>query len=74
MGSLGWRPCYWCGWWAENMYIPDGVNNPLCEWCMDRDESPQGFARTRLYEVLQAILPQRVAWEIAEFTHDWHES
>ena len=55
------------------MYIPDGVNNPLCEWCMDRDEPPQGFARTRLYEVLQAILPQRVAWEIAEFTHDEFE-
>ena len=55
------------------MYIPDPLNHPLCEWCLDRDEPPQGFARTRTYELLQEILPQRVAWEIAEFTHDEFE-
>ena len=55
------------------MYIPDPLNHRLCEWCLDRDEPPQGFARTRTYELLQEILPQRVAWEIAEFTHDEFE-
>ena len=58
------------------MYIPDGVDHPLCEWCLDRDEPPQPDARTRLYDVLQEILPilpERALWEIAEFCHDWHE-
>ena len=54
------------------MYIPDGVDNPLCVACMDLEEVPQPDARTRLYDVLQEILPARVAWEIAEFTHNWH--
>ena len=66
-------PCYWCGVWQENMYIPDGVDHPLCDACMDLEEPPQPDARTRLYDVLQDILPARVACEIAEFTHDWHE-
>ena len=69
-------PCYWCGVWQENMYIPDGVDNPLCVACMDLEEVPQPDARTRLYDVLQEILPglpERVAWHIAEFTHEWHE-
>ena len=61
---------------ARNMYIPDGVDNPLCVACMDLEEVPQPDARTRLYDVLQEILPglpERVAWHIAEFTHEWHE-
>ena len=69
-------PCYWCGRWREGMYIPDGVDHPLCEACLDREEPPQPDARTRLYEALQEILPilpERVAWEIAEFSHYWHE-
>ena len=74
MGSLGWDQCYWCGWWEENMYIPDGIDNPLCEYCLaHRRGPPQPDARRRLYDVLQRILPARVAWEIAEFTHWWHE-
>ena len=36
MGSLGWAQCYWCVSWQFNMYIPDGVDAPLCEWCLDR--------------------------------------
>ena len=58
------------------MYIPDGVDRALCEACLDREEPPQPDARTRLYEALQEILPilpERVAWEIAEFSHYWHE-
>ena len=77
MGSLGWCRCYWCGRWEEGMYIPDGVNHPLCDYCLwDRWEPPQPDARTRLYEALQEILPilpERALWEIAEFCHDWHE-
>ena len=77
MGSLGWAPCYWCGWWQENMYIPDGVDHPLCSWCLWHSEGPpQPDARTRLYEFLVSLqpqLPERAAWEIVEFTHHWHE-
>ena len=28
MGSLGWAPCYWCGWWEYNPYIPDPLTHP----------------------------------------------
>ena len=38
MGSLGWDQCYWCGYWQSNMYIPDGVGGPLCEWCLDSQQ------------------------------------
>ena len=56
------------------MYIPDGVDHPLCEYCSDHHEvPPQPDARTRLYDVLQRILPESVAWEVAEFIHYWHE-
>ena len=59
------------------LYIPDGVNHPLCEYCLwNRWEPPQPDARTRLYEALQEILPilpERALQEIAEFCHDWHE-
>ena len=56
------------------MYIEDGVDRPLCEYCSDhREEPPQPDARRRLYDVLQRILPERAAWEIAEFCHEWHE-
>ena len=34
MGSLGWSPCYWCGWWGENVYIPDGMPDALCGDCV----------------------------------------
>ena len=34
MGSLGWAPCYWCGWWEYNPYIPDPLTHPLCGWCL----------------------------------------
>ena len=34
MGSMGWAPCYWCGWWEYNPYIPDPLTHPLCAWCL----------------------------------------
>ena len=73
MGSLGWARCYWCGEWEEGMYIIDGVDHPLCELCSDRWEPPQPDARARLAKELECIFPARVAWEIAELTHHWHE-
>ena len=73
MGSLGWARCYWCGEWEEGMYIMDGVDHPLCELCSDRWEPPQPDARARLAKELECIFPARVAWEIAELTHHWHE-
>ena len=77
MGSLGLAKCHWCGVWQENMYIADGVNHPLCSECMDRYldvfEPPFPSATRRLYMLLLEILPDRAAWEIAEFCHHWHE-
>ena len=77
MGSLGWAKCYWCGKWEYNMYIPDGVDNPLCEYCLDsRRGPPQPDARARLAEALGSIcpgFPKKIAWQIAELTHHWHE-
>ena len=36
MGSLGWHRCHWCRKWQYNMYIPDGIDGPLCGTCIDR--------------------------------------
>ena len=38
--GLGWEQCYWCWRWEWNMYIPYGVNQPLCNRCLDLDEPP----------------------------------
>ena len=35
MGSTGWVRCYWCEQWVYNAYIVDGIDNPLCDPCMD---------------------------------------
>ena len=40
MGSLGWEQCYWCWKWEDDMYIPDGVNSPLCGDCLLLNEPP----------------------------------
>ena len=34
MGSMGWGRCSSCQRWALNMYIPDGLMQPLCEECL----------------------------------------
>ena len=52
MGSLGWKPCYWCAWWVYNPYLLDCVDGqPLCDlcfdWCLDGGEP---------YEPRQAVL------------------
>ena len=35
------------------MYIPDGVDHPLCQYCSDRKGPPQPDAQARLAEVLE---------------------
>ena len=37
MGSLGYAECHWCKKGGWNYYIPDGVNEPLCEKCLWSD-------------------------------------
>ena len=77
MGSLGWAQCYWCGWWQEGMYIPDGIDHGLCEYCLwERWGPPQPDARARLCTLLLELVPEMpcsAAWEIACFCHEWHE-
>ena len=34
MGSMGWAPCYVCGWWEYNPYIPDPFTRPFCGHCL----------------------------------------
>ena len=34
MGSLGWAPCFVCGWWEYNPYIPDPFAHPFCGRCL----------------------------------------
>ena len=34
MGSLGLEKCHWCQKEGFNYYIPDGVDEPLCEQCL----------------------------------------
>jgi len=36
MGSLGWATCHWCTIEGWNFYIPDGVDAPLCDKCLDQ--------------------------------------
>ena len=69
MGSLGWAQCYWCVSWQFNMYIPDGVNAPLCGRCLDRLCDGYGplrpDARGRAYSrIYQAGLMQRLGYEV----------
>ena len=40
MGSLGWAQCTWCWRWEYNMYIPDGIDGPLCGDCLDVRQAP----------------------------------
>ena len=43
MGSWGWTPCTWCGWWEWNPYIPDPFMYPLCENCLFQLEEWNGL-------------------------------
>ena len=83
MGSNGWDQCYWCDYWQFNMYIPDGVNAPLCEWCIDRFADGYGpyrpDARDRSYsQIYQVGWMQKLGYElwwiiISEYIHDEFE-
>ena len=83
MGSNGWEQCYWCDYWQFNMYIPDGVNAPLCEWCIDRFAHGYGpyrpDARDRSYSQINQVgwmqkLGEELWWTIiSEYIHDEFE-
>ena len=57
MGSLGWHRCHWCSKWQYNMYIPDGIDGPLCGTCIDRSievgTPPEPTGRSECCEALQ---------------------
>ena len=89
MGCLGWVECYWCPYWVHNpLYsiIWDGIERPLCEWCMlwyclhaQHDGIPyEPSARRRAARVLQKLwgvrypVDERVCMEIASFLIKWH--
>ena len=52
MGSLGWGRCYWCWAWEYNMYIPDGLDLPLCDTCLDRSAPPWWPNELQRWELL----------------------
>jgi hypothetical protein len=52
MGSLGWARCYWCWRWELNMYIPDGLDRPLCDPCLDRSAPPWWPNELQRWELL----------------------
>ena len=64
-----WAQCYLCDYWQSGMYIPDGVNAPLCGRCLDRFADGYGplrpDARGRAYSrIYQAGLMQRLGYEV----------
>ena len=78
MGTLGWRQCYWCWKWVDNMYIVDWIGEPLCEPCIERLVDGKGppwwpDGRTRVQLVLERRLPAKAAHLIAEFAREQWE-
>ena len=86
MGSLGWARCYWCWNWEYNMYIPDGINRPLCGDCIDRlldgqrpPYQPDNLARCANWLVL--VLPAEIdgqrfppdVFESVAYFLTWHD-
>ena len=77
MGSLGWADCYWCKRRHYNMYIPDGISQPLCEVCLDRwcdglRPPRQPDARERLVRLLRPAIGCIPADIVAQLLrHDW---
>ena len=81
MGSMGWAPCYWCGWWEYNPYIPDPLTHPLCAWCMERliegdgPWYPSALQRCGMrLQIAFRQMPWNVCFNIAEMTYDWYEA
>ena len=87
MGSMD-AHCYWCGTWVTNIYVPDGVDEPLCpgciDWACDEDKNPEGHPpqpdrRTITRDYLKRLfLPKlhskHVDWRnVAECLHNWKE-
>ena len=35
-GSTGWVRCGWCNAWGYELYVPPGLDHPLCDPCFDR--------------------------------------
>ena len=80
--TLGWRQCYWCGWWQEDMIIIDWIGAPLCDWCFDwhivggrpyrPDARDRMEASINANRILPQSLPRGLTGSVASFlVADW---
>ena len=81
--SRGWVQCYWCPYWVHTPHVIDGLERPLCGWCLHwfffHDGDPyEPTARRRAARVLQRWwgprhhVNEQVRVEIASFLIERH--